>query len=111
MGRTVVRAIFDCSEWLHSVEPHLSGNPLPVGWHTTSDSIAARIANVWRADELILCKSVSAGGLGPEHHDWVTRGIVDENFPRVCRTQNVRVVNLRDPSLPLLGESSGSITV
>ena len=33
---------------------------LPVGWHVTSDSIAAWIAIHWKVDELVLAKSVGA---------------------------------------------------
>ncbi|MDA1163762.1 MAG: hypothetical protein O3B13_11725 [Planctomycetota bacterium] len=37
-----------------------TGQQLPVGWHCTSDSIAGWIATGWKADAIVLAKSVDA---------------------------------------------------
>jgi aspartokinase-like uncharacterized kinase len=49
--------VFDPAEFLARVEPTVPGRVLPHGWHVTSDSIAARLAVVLRAAELVLLKS------------------------------------------------------
>ena len=52
---------------------------LPHSWEVSSDSVAARLARVSRAAELILLKSVSL----PEDVDWIDagkRGLVDAHF-------------------------------
>src|SRR5690606_11906938 len=50
-------AILLSYEFLKSVEPQMAGESLGMGWNVTSDSIAARIANILEADELVLFKS------------------------------------------------------
>lgn len=75
---------------------------LPACWDATSDSVAARVAVVLGAAELILLKSVAV----PEPCDWVEtgrRGWVDPLFAAMLREDvsrqplapRVRVVNLR----------------
>lgn len=49
--------IFSSAAWMRLVEPKLPGTQLPCTWQTTSDSIAARLASVLHADELVLLKS------------------------------------------------------
>lgn len=49
--------IFGPANWLRHSEPYLPGIKLPTGWEVTSDSIAARLAIVLQADELVLLKS------------------------------------------------------
>jgi aspartokinase-like uncharacterized kinase len=72
---------------------------LPHCWETTSDSLAARVAVVAHARELILLKSVTMR----EDKDWSQAarcGHVDTCFAQVCAQAgerlNVRFVNLRD---------------
>ncbi len=50
-------AIFDCRTFLREHEPLAPGAKLPATWDATSDSIAARLAVVSRADRLVLQKS------------------------------------------------------
>jgi aspartokinase-like uncharacterized kinase len=70
---------------------------LPHTWEVTSDSVAARAAQVLGARELLLLKSVSlADGLG-----WpaaARAGVVDAHFAKVMEqapTLRVHVINLR----------------
>jgi aspartokinase-like uncharacterized kinase len=72
---------------------------LPHGWAVTSDSVAARVAVVAGARQLILLKSVMI----PEEIDWTEagrRGFVDTALAEVLRRARtpleVRAVNLRD---------------
>lgn len=69
---------------------------LPHTWEVTSDSIAARLAELTRADELILLKSVSV----PLEMSWETaasRGYVDSVFPKLMERAKYRVtvINFR----------------
>jgi aspartokinase-like uncharacterized kinase len=71
-------------------------DPLPDGWHVTSDSIAARIAVHLRARRLILLKSRGAPE-GTSCEDAARRGLVDPMFPLVARELDVvELVCLRD---------------
>lgn len=67
---------------------------LPHSWEVTSDSIAARVAVVAGARQLVLLKSVSL----PAGVDWRTAsGLVDRHVAEVVGEEiTVRVVNLRD---------------
>jgi aspartokinase-like uncharacterized kinase len=86
-------AILDALEFACQDE----GNPgcLPHSWSVTSDSIAARVAVVIGATELVLLKSVDwqsdAGWRAAEE-----RGVVDSYFKTQIRpTISVRVANFR----------------
>lgn len=72
-------AVLDCPAWLER-DDHLAA--LPVGWHVTSDSIAATVATACGGG-LVLVKSVMPA------HDDITRlaaaGWVDEWFPTAAR--------------------------
>lgn len=66
--------IFDPERWLHAVGSDPTGRPLPESWEVTSDSIAARVAHVLNAQELVLLKSslpsaAQAGGRGARFVD------------------------------------------
>jgi len=67
-------------------------------WEATSDSVAARVAVVKQAAELVLLKSVTV----PEQLTWEEAsryGWVDSLFPQIIRQASglrVRAVNLRD---------------
>jgi aspartokinase-like uncharacterized kinase len=74
-----------------------SGIPLPCGWQVTSDSIAARVAAVLGARELVLLKSTAPAG-PPTREQCAHSGFVDAYFARAAKTVgSVRSVNLRDP--------------
>jgi aspartokinase-like uncharacterized kinase len=77
--------------------------PLPQSWDVTSDSIAAWVATVLAADELVLLKSAPPDL--PRGDDplraLASRDYVDAYFPRAADAlRQVRFVDLRDPEMP-----------
>lgn len=86
---------FDPREFLQFHEEKLPGTPLPHTWQATSDSIAARLAEVLSADDLILLKSSA-----PPAADLpalAAAGYVDSHFPVAARNiRRVQCINLRD---------------
>lgn len=68
---------------------------LPANWQVTSDSIAARVAELAGADELVLLKSAAPPAPAtPEHLASVS--YVDAFFPRAGhRLRTIRYANLR----------------
>ncbi len=65
-------------------------------WNTTSDSLAAYLACVVEADELVLLKSVSQPAGAETPAAWCALGIVDANFSRVIGNGcAARIVNLK----------------
>lgn len=72
--------LVQCSVFYHPHQP----SSLPQDWRTTTDSIAALLADYCQADELVLLKSCSV-----DPTDSVTQlsmqGIVDEAFPMACK--------------------------
>ena len=89
-----VLTVCDSEQFLRDVEPHAAGRPLPAGWQVTSDSIAARLAEVLAADELVLLKSID-----PPSATWqqaAREGLVDAYFPEAVQPlATVRWINLR----------------
>jgi aspartokinase-like uncharacterized kinase len=74
-----------------------SADPLPHSWHVTTDSIAARVAVLLDARELVLLKSV-AFPAGTTRAEAARLGLVDPAFPDVARPlSSVVSLNLRDP--------------
>jgi len=71
-----VQVVFDTLRYLQFEEPNQNGVRLPHGWHVTSDSIAARLADVLGANELVLLKSLPADSLTEAIHS----RIVDDYF-------------------------------
>lgn len=92
-------SILDVSQWLRDTEWQLPGHVLPHTWNVTADSIAARVADVWQAHELVLCKSVSVVDPLPHLTELVAQGVVDAEFPAASRSTIVRIVNLRNVTL------------
>jgi aspartokinase-like uncharacterized kinase len=87
--------VFDPESFLREVEPHLPPQALPLGWQVTSDSIAARLAEVLAADELVLMKSREAPRSNLE--EAANEGLVDAYFPQAAaRLPGLRWVYLRD---------------
>lgn len=68
--------------WYDDVR-HPAG-PLPATWQVTSDSIAARAAEMAAAEELVLLKSAAAPEPATPEHLAAT-GYVDPFFPRASR--------------------------
>jgi hypothetical protein len=69
---------------------------LPHTWSVTTDSIAARAALVFRAERLVLLKSVDI----PPNTPWAiaaAHGWVDEHFPHIAQTLScpIEVMNFR----------------
>jgi aspartokinase-like uncharacterized kinase len=86
--------VFDPREFLKTHEPHCPGTPLPHTWQVTSDSIAARLAEMLAADELVLLKS--ADPPGGDLTELAAAGYVDAHFPVAARhLPQMRFVNLR----------------
>ncbi len=104
----VVEQLGDCPPlWARSVWPILDllsfakadeGQPgaLPHSWSVTSDSLAARVAEVSGAREVILLKSVTI----LSHDGWTGAsqcGLVDAHFPQmIARGVSARAINLRE---------------
>ena len=68
-------------DFLRRVEPHAPGPVLPHSWDVTSDSIAARLAAVLGAEELVLLKSAPP----PESatlQEAADAGYIDRCFPQ-----------------------------
>jgi 5-(aminomethyl)-3-furanmethanol phosphate kinase len=100
-----------CADGMAVVAPHafyspdlvqLDDHPLPESWECTSDTIAAYLAVLTQADELVLLKSSLPVGFakGPLAHEQIEQiseaGIVDCTFPAIAkRIASVRAVNLR----------------
>jgi aspartokinase-like uncharacterized kinase len=103
----LVTALEDCAEtWAVDCTPILDPHPvllgdwgkpgeLPHRWSVTSDSIAARIAQLAGAAEVVLLKSRSAPS-GLSWEELAKEGFVDEWFPQVAQhLPSVRIVNFR----------------
>lgn len=73
-----------------------SPHPLLAGWQVTSDSIAARLAELCGACELVLLKSALPGEASVAAA--AAARYVDAFFPQALSLPNVRCVNLRDDS-------------
>jgi aspartokinase-like uncharacterized kinase len=89
--------ILDVGHFLREEEPRRDGTRLPHSWATTSDSISARIAEIYGADELVLLKSA----LPANCTDWqsaANSGFVDTHFPRAVKTiKRAYCVDIADP--------------
>lgn len=95
-------ALFDCQRYLRDEASILQTRspglaPLPHSWDVTSDSIAARLAVVLGASELVLLKSAA-----PERFQTLQQaadaGYVDRFFPHAAAgIPCVRAINLRSP--------------
>jgi 5-(aminomethyl)-3-furanmethanol phosphate kinase len=89
--------------WLVECEPMAAGQALPATWQATTDSIAARVADVFQAQELILLKSaLPKESNSPRGHQlWEWTDIVDNHFPSAAGSiPSIRIVNLRDDLFP-----------
>lgn len=77
-----------------------SPDALAHSWDVTSDSIAARVAVLLRAPELVLLKSAPCPP-GLDRAAASRLGLIDPAFPAASRPiPHVLLVNLRDPAMP-----------
>lgn len=79
--------IFDCAQWMRS------DAQLPKSWNTTSDSIAAAVAQQLNSAELYLLKSRCAVGSSIKAN--IDAGLVDEAFFLPTENCVVSIVNFR----------------
>jgi 5-(aminomethyl)-3-furanmethanol phosphate kinase len=87
--------LFDPCDFLFHHEAHLPGPILPHNWTVTSDSIAARLAQLLPANELVLLKSADPPAGSPA--ELATAGYVDRYFPTAAAAiHQFRFVNLRN---------------
>ena len=97
-ARPMTVCIPDPLEFMQAIEPYANGRSLPVGWHVTSDSIAARVAELVSAEELVLIKACPPPMTLNRQTDfgaWAAAGYVDEWFPQVApNVRHVRAVAL-----------------
>jgi hypothetical protein len=92
--------LFQTEHFLRNEEPRLSSNPLPHNWDVTSDSIAARLAVLACAHELVLLKS-SLPRPEATRSEMAQAGYVDRYFPQAAvGVPIIRCVNLRPSELP-----------
>jgi aspartokinase-like uncharacterized kinase len=87
--------VLDVACWLKHEEVNCNGPRLPIGWGTTSDAIAARVAQSIGGCELVLVKSCAApaGDVG----EWVRQGYVDSSVESYAPwLSDLRAINLRD---------------
>jgi aspartokinase-like uncharacterized kinase len=99
--------LFDTEQFLREMEPMLPGTALPQSWDVTSDSIAARLAAVLDADELVLLKSsLPTAATMIETRE---SGYVDRFFPTVAAAlRSMRAVNFRGGGFPELQLRAGA---
>ncbi len=91
--------VIDPEPILRHQETPAAKKTLPCGWHGTSDSIAAHLAHVIAADELVLLKSSNPFEDAATRVQAANDGFVDEYFPVAANgIRLVRAVNLREPS-------------
>lgn len=75
--------VFDVRRFLCEVEPTSPPHALPHCWQVTTDSIAARLAEVLAADELVLLKSRPCPLEQQDFAALAELGFVDEYFPQI----------------------------
>ena len=96
MGQTrpVTACVLDVEDFLRHHEPELPGVRLPCDWSCTGDSIAARLAEVLGADDMVLMKAVP---YPPRTtlSEASSRGLIDGHFPAAAANlPQIRWVNV-----------------
>lgn len=101
-----IETVLDCTEsWSRNDRPildpyaylsldDLNSGAVPHNWSVTSDSVAARLAELLGAEIVLLKSAEPPAGNAIE---WAAAGYVDSYFPRIVERAklNVRAVNLR----------------
>jgi aspartokinase-like uncharacterized kinase len=78
-----IELVFDLQDFLANHEPQLL-QPVPHHWDVTTDSLAARLAEVLEADELVLLKSVPRSDPSLTVTELAIAGYVDSYFPIIA---------------------------
>ncbi len=87
--------VFDVRQFLSEVESSSPPIALPHRWQVTTDSIAARLAEVLGADELVLLKSRPCPAEQSDFAMLAEQGFVDDYFPQIApRIAHVRLCQL-----------------
>ncbi len=73
--------VLQCGRMLREDEPHAAGERITIGWQTTSDAIAARVAVLSEA-RLVLLKHTLTRAYG-SLSEAQTDGVVDPETPRI----------------------------
>lgn len=76
--------VFDLHEFLLQYEPTFPPRPVPHEWSVTTDSLAARLAEVLAVDELVLLKSIPPYDAAASLTELADRGYVDKYFPNIA---------------------------
>lgn len=97
---TAADGILRCGGLLREVEPHAPGERLRVGWETTSDAIAARIAVLWDARLALLKHSLLATYASLD--EAATAGVIDPETPRIASSLGtVQLLGVVQPGLEI----------
>jgi 5-(aminomethyl)-3-furanmethanol phosphate kinase len=87
--------VVDALRFMKDVDTTLGERALPESWDVSSDSIAARAAELFAADELVLLKSTLPDDLAN------LGNYADPYFAEATKhLRAIRFVNLRDPGFP-----------
>jgi 5-(aminomethyl)-3-furanmethanol phosphate kinase len=99
-SRNISYVIFNAKNFLTDDEPNYPGEKLPIGWDVSTDSIAARLAEIADAHELVLLKAIAPPTF-IEIAELADANYVDSYFPWAIKpVKEVRFVNLSDKHFP-----------
>jgi hypothetical protein len=104
LGPPIADEVVDPWEFLRGPDAALGAAALPQTWDVSSDSIAARVAELIAADELVLLKSALPGDA------MNLADYVDPYFATAsAKLRSIRFVNLAERSFPELRYRAGSV--
>jgi aspartokinase-like uncharacterized kinase len=109
-ARRDTACVLDVEDFLRQREPRMAGCRLPCDWTCTGDAIAARVAEVLDADDMVLMKAVTYP-VGTTLAAASRAGLVDGHFPLAAvGLRRIRWVNLVAPTpqeVELAGDEDG----
>lgn len=85
----------------------LDAPDIPASWDITSDSLAAWLAGVLGARDLILVKSVDTANLSDDPEQWAASGLVDKAFPKFTAAADCTPICLGAEQYRLLAPTLG----